>query len=114
MIGRPKLKSNLHAEVVGERVLLMAEDRHAALSGAAFAALVPLLNGERSGDSIVDELADRFSPTEIYHSLLVLERNGQIEEGGAPLREADAAFWNCFGIDSLSAVAAMASRSVSL
>lgn len=115
MIKQPKLKNHLHVEIVGnDKVLLIAEGRYFALSGRVYARIMPLIDGERHTEQIVDKLQDEFSQTEIYHALLILERNGHIEESFTGLPDSIAAFWNTFGVDTQTLAKVLAAKTVSV
>jgi ribosomal protein S12 methylthiotransferase accessory factor len=113
MITRPRLKRHLHAQVVDDRVLLIAEGRCVALSGKAVARVTSLLDGQRTCDDIVDALADELSPAELYQALATLERNGHVEDGDDDWPAGTSpAFWSTFGIDSRTATSRLASARV--
>ena len=115
MITRPRLKRHLHAQVVDDRLLLIAEGRCVALSGKAFARVTVLLDGQRTCDDIVDALADELSPAELYQALATLERNGHVEDGDDDWPAGTSpAFWSTFGIDSRTATSRLASARVGL
>ncbi|HKV39142.1 MAG TPA: TOMM precursor leader peptide-binding protein [Blastocatellia bacterium] len=113
MIEQPKLRSHLHAEVIGDdRTLLIAEGRYFALHGRLYTKLVPLLDGQLTTDQIVDRLAAAFHQTEIYHALLSLVKSGYVEESTSALPDSLKAFWNTLGIDSRTAADRLASRAI--
>jgi bacteriocin biosynthesis cyclodehydratase domain-containing protein len=115
MIARPRLKRHLHAQVIDDRVLLIAEGRCIALSGRAFARVTTLLDGRRTCEDIVDALADEMPPAELYHALATLERNGHVEDGDDHWGPgASPAFWSTFGVDARTATDRLASRRVGL
>lgn len=97
-----------------DRVFLVTEGRHVVLSGRAHALVVPLIDGERTTDAIVDELADRLTPTEVYVSILTLEKHGHVVDvEGAPdhplLRDRGSlAFWEAAGVDPVRAAERLA------
>jgi hypothetical protein len=58
MINIPIFKSHLHVEVIpGEGALILSEEAARALHGSAYEKIVPLMDGGRSKDEIVDALA---------------------------------------------------------
>lgn len=97
MIRVPQLKRHLHAETMGERVLLIAEGRYFALGGRAYARVIARIDGTRTADQIVDELASELDPSEVYATLMLLERSGHIEESSNHIPRGTAAFWNALG-----------------
>ena len=55
MINTPVFKAHLHVELIpGEGVLILTEISANALHGAAYELIVPLLDGIRSSDAIVE------------------------------------------------------------
>jgi bacteriocin biosynthesis cyclodehydratase domain-containing protein len=100
MLTRPELKSCYRIEALDENhVLLLAERQNHQLSGAAFGALVPLLDGSRDVAEIVSAAGKRVSAAEIYYSLQRLEELGVVREGcGVPPGPATA-FWDSLGAD---------------
>ncbi|MFP5268817.1 TOMM precursor leader peptide-binding protein [Coleofasciculus sp.] len=115
MIEKPKIKSHLYAEAVGEkRVLLIAEGRYFALSGRAYAQVIPLIDGFRTTDEIVDTLESKLSATEVYRTLLLLEKYGHIEESVATLPSSIAAYWNTLGVTTHAASEALDAKRVCL
>lgn len=115
MIKQPQLKRHLHLEFIGdERVLLIGEGRYFALSGRTYIRIIPLIDGKRTTDQIVDKLQDEFSQTEIYRTLLLLEKNGYIEESSTALPYEIAAFWNTCGQNGETVARVLAATTVSV
>lgn len=116
MITRPRLRHHLHAEVVGDRVLLLGESGHIALRGRAYAGVVPLLDGRRTAEEIVDTLLPEIPPVELYRALMLLERHDHIEdaEPGAPLAADALAFWSASGVRAGDAVGRLARARVAV
>jgi oxazoline/thiazoline synthase len=80
-VRHPRLAARFQARVVApDRVVLVSERENAVWHGAVHAALVPLLDGRRSVDRIVDRLGDRFDPAEVYYALIRLEAGGYLRE----------------------------------
>ena len=115
MIKQPQLKRHLYSESIGnEQVLLIGEGRYFALHGKAYIRIIPLLDGKHTTDQIVDKLEDEFSQTEIYRTLLILEKNGHIEESSTALPDEIVAFWNTFGQDGETVAQLLAMTTVSV
>ncbi|MDI1480107.1 TOMM precursor leader peptide-binding protein [Polyangium sp. y55x31] len=112
MLKMPKLKSHLHAEILGDRVLFIGEGRYFVVSGQVYARVVPMLDGRRSTDEIIELLLGEIPPAEIYHALLVLAQNGHVEEACQALPEGAAAFWNALGLDTLTAAEHLVAKAV--
>lgn len=76
-ILRPK--PHLAAHVVSpEEVALLGEGGRFVLRGKVYAAVLPLLDGKRSDDAIVAQLAGRFAPELVYYALGELEAKGYV------------------------------------
>ncbi|GAB1394965.1 TOMM precursor leader peptide-binding protein [Rhodocyclaceae bacterium] len=115
MIHRPTFKSHLTPTLIlGEGVLLLSEDRARALHGRLYERLAPLLDGTRTPDELVAVLADEFDAAHVYYALLLLEKNGHIEEAAPAIPPAVGAFWSGLGVSAAAGLAALAERSVHL
>ena len=69
MINTPVFKAHLHVEVIpGAWVLILSEEAAKALHGSAFEKIVPLIDGQRSMDQIVDALADQVDAVRVEKS----------------------------------------------
>src|SRR5690349_8544149 len=100
MLQRPQFRQHVHPEYVpGEGVFLLSETGTVILHGHLPQLVAPLVDGVRSPDDIVDLLADRASPAEVYYGLLELERQGHLVEGATPADRGQAAWWSIQGID---------------
>ena len=98
---RPRLKRHLRvAFLEPDRTLLLGEGRQFLLSGQTHACVIRLLDGKRSTDEIVDELLGDFSATDIYYSLLTLQKHGHLEEADDRLSDRTAAYWSALGFDA--------------
>lgn len=87
-------KAHLRVALVpGEGVLLLSEDTATALHGKLYEQLVPLLDGQRSADEVVQALAQQADAAQVYYALLMLEKSGHIAETTRHLDPATAAFW---------------------
>ncbi|MET9588144.1 TOMM precursor leader peptide-binding protein [Streptomyces sp. NPDC006539] len=97
---RPRLKAHLTARVVGtEQVLLLAEDRNYLVHGAACAAVMPYLDGQRSIANIVEATADRISFSDCLRAVSKLYRSGHLVDGSEPgLDRGQTALWESQGL----------------
>jgi oxazoline/thiazoline synthase len=113
IINTPVFKDHLHVEVIpGEGVLILSEEAAKALHGAAYEKIVPLIDGCRSTDEIVDALAGQVDTAKVYYALALLEENGHIAESAPEIAPATAAFWHGLGIEPRAAVAALRAKKV--
>jgi oxazoline/thiazoline synthase len=116
MLSRPVFRPHLHIAPVGDsEVFLIAEGRNVVLNGRAYAELARLIDGERTIETIVDELIESVPATEIYLGLLRLERDGFIEERDAQvLPPTEAAWWGMHGVSQADALEALRSFKVGI
>ncbi len=114
MLRRPVFRPHWHIAPVGDReVFLIAEGRNVVLNGKTYVELARLIDGERTTDTIVDELIESVPATEIYLGLLKLERDGFIEDRDAQvLPPAEAAWWGMHGVPQGKAAEALRSGQV--
>ncbi len=113
MISTPVFKAHLHAEVIaGEGVLVLSEDSTKALHGKLYELLVPLIDGSRSVDAIVDALAGQADAAKVYYALALLEKNGHLTENAPEIPLATAAFWHGLGVEPRAAVSALRAKTV--
>jgi len=115
MLQRPRFKPHLTpARIPDEGVLLLSEEGARALHGRPYERLAPLLDGTRTPDDLVAALADEFEAAHVYYALLLLEKNGHLEDA-APAISADIdAFWSRLGVSAAVAQARLAETSVQL
>lgn len=98
----------------------MTEGRHFVLTGRAHALVAPRIDGRRTTDELVDDLAGELTPTEVYVSVLTLEKHGHIvdadgEPATAPFTDPGAlAFWEASGIAPRTVAERLAASPVSV
>jgi oxazoline/thiazoline synthase len=115
MINTPVFKAHLHVEVIpGEGVLVLSEDAARALHGGAYEKIVPLMNGQRSRDEIVDALAGQVDAARVYYVLNGMESKGYLTEATSDIPASVAAFWHGAGIEPAAALAALRDRRVAV
>jgi ribosomal protein S12 methylthiotransferase accessory factor len=100
MSSRPRLKFGFHHQVVPlTGVFLVSERRHFLLRGKAYGELVPLLDGQRTPEELVDALEGRVSAPEVYYALELLAQKGYVVDGSVPIAsQRAAAFWELLDI----------------
>jgi len=109
MISIPVFKAHLHVEVIpGEGVLILSEEAARALHGGAYEKIVPLMDGQRRTDEIVDALAGQVDAARVYYVLNGLESKGYLTEATPDIPASVAAFWHAHaaGIEPAAALAA--------
>lgn len=116
MLHRPAFRPHWHVAIVSDQeVYLITEGRNVVLTGPAYVALARLIDGKRTTDAIVDEVADSLAPTDIYLALLNMRRDGYLEEQDRQLlNRTDGAFWGLHGVDQPAVVDIRASKSVAV
>jgi ribosomal protein S12 methylthiotransferase accessory factor len=115
MIHHPQFKDHLHVEAIaGEGVFLLSERGQAVLRGRLYEQVAPLIDGRRSTDDLVEELAGRLSAAEVYHVLRQLGKKGHIAEGNGPVPAREKAFWYMHDIDPVAAAGRLAETPVSV
>ncbi|WP_295622953.1 TOMM precursor leader peptide-binding protein [uncultured Lamprocystis sp.] len=115
MIQHPIFKPHLTPAVIpGEGVLLLSEDGARALHGRLYERLAPLLDGTRDPDDLVGALAAEFEAAHVYYALMLLEKNGHLQEAAPAIPAAVAAFWSGLGLSATAALAALAEQTVQL
>ncbi len=98
MLHRPCLKSQYRLELLdSETLFLIHETGHRLLKGRLYALVMPLLDGVKTTDDIVEALKDQVPEAQIYYVLMLLEKKGLITEY-APGQVGDHAFWQ--GLDA--------------
>ena len=112
-MNRPAFKPHLQVSIIpGEGVLVLSEEKVWALYGKVYELLVPLIDGSRDADAIVDALAGMVDEAKVYYALALLEKNGHIAESAPDMPKETAAFWHAMEVDPRAAVEALKSRRV--
>ena len=113
MIKIPAFKNHLHVDVIsGEGVLILSEAEAKALHGSAYEKIVPLIDGKRSSDEIVDALAGQLDAAIIYFMLNKMEAKGYLSESCPTIPNDIAAFWHVEGINPEQALQALRDKQV--
>lgn len=115
MINTPVFKAHLHVEVFpGEGVLILSEEAAKALHGGAYKKIVPLIDGQRSTDEIVDALAGQVDAARVYYVLNGMEAKGYLAEATPDIPASVAAFWHGAGIAPSVALASLRDKRVAV
>ena len=86
MLNQPKLKNCFHWEsAASEAVFLLSERDSLVLTGRIYQLLMPLIDGHRTGEEIVDLLQGKVSAAEVFYALMLMEKKGYIVESNNPL-----------------------------
>jgi oxazoline/thiazoline synthase len=113
MIRTPVFKAHLHTKVIpGEGVLILSEEAAKALRGGTYEKIVPLIDGSRTKDQLVDALAGQVDAARVYYALNRMEANGYLVEATPDIPARVAAFWHSQGIEPAAALAALRERAV--
>ncbi len=82
IVERPVLAPHLSVQSAEkEALLLVSESSNHVLIGRLYNDLIPLLDGSRSRQETVSELADRYSYLQVTSALVSLARNGHVVSG---------------------------------
>jgi len=81
MLDQPNLKPGVRVEIVeSEGVFLISERNSLLISDRLSQLIIPLINGQRTTDEIVDLIEEKASATEVYYTLMQMEQKGYIIE----------------------------------
>ncbi|MEO6827367.1 MAG: TOMM precursor leader peptide-binding protein [Microbacteriaceae bacterium] len=79
--------------VPGEGVYVLQGETTAVLRGAAYEALVPLIDGRRTADDLVDALSGQLPAAEVYFAIRSMRRRGHLVATAADEELAARAWW---------------------
>jgi ribosomal protein S12 methylthiotransferase accessory factor len=102
-MNTPAFRARFVLERAGPAFVVRSEDETRIVTGDVFQRLIPIIDGKRGIDEIVDSLAGEFGSQKIREALGLLERSGVIGDNIMGER-AQVAFWELAGVDP-SAVA---------
>jgi ribosomal protein S12 methylthiotransferase accessory factor len=111
----PAFRRDLRVEVTeSDGVFLLAEHDVVRLSGALYRVVVPLIDGRRTVDELVELARGRASAAEVHYAIERLGAGDYLVEadGGGP--DAGAAFWETLGVEPRRARAVLAATRVRL
>jgi len=115
MLNTPVFKAHLHVALIsGEGVLILAEESANALHGSAYEKMIPLIDGVRSTDQIVDALAGEVDAAKVYFAMHSMEAKGYLTEATPDISVCVAAFWHGIGVDPAGALAALRDQRVAV
>ena len=100
--------------VPDEAVYLVSERGVSAVHGELAGALAPLLDGTRTLDEIVEELAQQYPAERIRRAIDSLVRAGRVAYAGVDIDREQAAYWELGGLDGDAAVRSVATGAVGL
>ena len=98
----------------GEGVLLLNENAARVLRGDLYERLIPLLDGTRSADQLVQALTPEFSAAQVYFTLISLQSRNYLCQALITMPPAAAAYWSDLGLDPEQAVALIQASRVAL
>lgn len=102
MLSKPQLKSSLLLAVpkLEDVIFLLTEREGIELEGHLFRLLLPLVDGHHTVDDIVEHLAERISPVEVYYALLLLQQKGYIMESDGYTSSSSTVFCDALNLAS--------------
>lgn len=110
----PRIKRCYRIEMMPpEGAVVLSERGEYVLTGKAWGALIPLIDGQRTTDEIVEALHGIIGAAEVFYALSLLKQKGLIVEHKQDQAER-AAFWEGMGIDPGKAAARLEKHSVSV
>ncbi len=97
-IERPALTPHLEYRSIGDgQVLLVSETFNTLLHGQIYGDILPLLNGCRLQESIVDALDNVHPKSDVRKAMAFLANKGYIVSGDHGMERGKAAFWSSLG-----------------
>jgi ribosomal protein S12 methylthiotransferase accessory factor len=115
MLDKPIFKPAFHVEIADpEGVFLLSERNHFVLKGKLYCRLAPLIDGHHTTDDIVDKVAGKVTPAEVYYALRIMEKKGYVVEADGAVPSDRAAFWDTLGLNPPLAESRMKDATVSL
>lgn len=112
---KPQLKPHFRVEIVEPKhVYLLSEYGSHILTGQLYCQLIPLLDGNRRLDDIIQELQDKADVSQIDYALSRLQAKGYLVEAVSQLPHATAAFWSLLNIEPQIAYNSLQEIQVSL
>ena len=103
MLHRPRFKPHYRVELSENGVFLFSESDTVVLDGRLHRLVAPLIDGRRTADEIVREVADDTSAADVYYTLTRLEQRGHITESCEALPAGEEALWSIQGVDAARA-----------
>jgi ribosomal protein S12 methylthiotransferase accessory factor len=114
-LSSPQLRPHYKAISISDQgVLLLHENGARVLRGSLYERLIPLLDGTRTVDQLVESLSQDFTAAEVYFTLIFLQSRGYLCQALSTLQPAEAAFWSSLGVDPEQAASLIRSSCVAL
>lgn len=111
----PAFRRDLRVEVTeSDGVFLLAERDVVRLSGALYRTVVPLIDGRRTVDELVELARGRATAAEVHYAIERLGAAGFLVEADGEGPDDAAAFWDALGVEPRRARAAIAQARVRL
>lgn len=111
----PAFRRDLRVEVTeSDGVFLLAEHDVVRLSGALYRVVVPLIDGRRTVDELVELARGRASAAEVHYAIERLGAGDYLVEADGEGPDAGAAFWETLGVEPRRARATLAATRVRL
>ena len=102
LVAVPMISPNLDVRVPrgegGEATLLVSETTNALLFGQRYVDMLPLIDGVRTRQEIVDLLAEKHQPIAVQTSLVTLATKGYLVSAEFDMDRDTAAFWCSLGV----------------
>lgn len=115
MLNIPVFKRNFIVMPIGTNILiLLNEHNHVVLTGKFYHELFRLIDGERTYDSLMVELGNKYSLPQIMAKMGKLEKKGYIVEKETDISNEEAAWWDYLDISPGVASKNLANSAVSL
>src|SRR4051812_10702040 len=111
----PAFRRDLRVEITeSDGVFLLAERDVVRLSGALYRTVVPLIDGRRTVDELVELARGRAAAAEVHYAIERLGAAGFLVEADGDGPDPAAAFWEALGVEPRRARAALAQARVRL
>ena len=114
LLTKPIFVRGTSFELDGRKVLLSNQNRYVVLDGGLGADLVLLIKESFTTEEIVQRLANRYAPEDVYFMLMQLVRDGYLMEDALDMSPDFAQFWSSLGYQPAIIQGALSERSVGL
>lgn len=114
MLNRPRFKPHFQIEIVPEEgVFLLSVSSQTVLQGRLYEMVVPCIDGSPVSE-ICDRLRGLVPPSQVYYTLMQLEKKGYLSEDGDDLPPGEAALWSAQEIEPSVASQRLAETAVTI
>ena len=115
VLRKPRLQPHFEPVICpGEGVLLLHENKARVLRGDLYEHLIPLLDGTRTTDQLVQALTPEFSEAQLYITLISLQTRNYLCQALTTLPREAAAYWSDLDLDPEQAVGLIQASRVAL